>query len=85
MLIEGFPLDSTVTAQPHFTANRVYTVASDFHAHRLWLSLDNHVTDTTIDQITAVLGENDVFVCLDSALSDQSKVRLNDRATVKTI
>lgn len=83
MLMEGFPLDSTTEALPEFTHNTVTRVSSDLVAHRLFVCLSEKVHDETIAALA--LGEEDVFICLDAALTDEAKVRLEDGRRVKVI
>jgi adenine-specific DNA-methyltransferase len=83
MLIEGFPLDSTVETLPEFAHNTVTRVTSDLLAHRLFVCLDAAVHDETIAAL--VMGKDDSFICLDAALSDEAKVRLEDGRRVKVI
>jgi adenine-specific DNA-methyltransferase len=83
MLMEGFPLDSTVTRQSQFAANDVRLVESDFHEHRLWVCLDQRIEPATASALA--MADNDVFICLDSALDDETKLRLSDRGNLKTI
>lgn len=83
MLHLGFPLDSRIEALPAFTANVVQRVTSDFHAHSLFACFDATIADETINGLA--LGAEDVFVCLDSALTDQAKARLADVCNLRTI
>jgi adenine-specific DNA-methyltransferase len=83
MLIEGFPLDSSVTRQAQFTANDVQLVESDFHEHRLWVCLDQRIEPATVSALA--MADNDVFICLDSAVDDEMKLRLWDVVNLKTI
>ncbi len=83
MLMEGFPLDSTVEPLPEFTQNRVTRVSSDLLAHRLYVCLDAHVHPETI--AAPAMGKDDTFICLDAALTDEAKVRLEDGRRVKVI
>jgi adenine-specific DNA-methyltransferase len=83
MLMEGFPLDGTVAERPEFRRNRVQQVSSDMLAHKLYVCLDAHVYDETIAGLT--MAEDDIFICLDSALSDEAKVQLEDGRRVKVI
>ncbi|MDW8212426.1 MAG: site-specific DNA-methyltransferase [Roseiflexaceae bacterium] len=83
MLIEGFPLDSTVETLPEFTANTVRRVSSDALAHCLYVCLDEQVAEATI--VALPLSGDDLFICLDRALSDEAKVRLADGRRVKVI
>ncbi len=83
MLHLGFPLDSRIEALPAFTANAVQRVTSHFHAHSLFACFDATIAQATIDALA--LGEEDIFVCLDSALTDQAKARLADVCNLRTI
>ncbi len=83
MLQLGFPLDSRIEVLLQFTANTVQRVTSDFHAHSLYASFDAAVADETIAALS--LKDDDIFVCLDSALTDQTKARLSDVCNLRTI
>ncbi|NWF78705.1 MAG: hypothetical protein HXY37_01505 [Chloroflexi bacterium] len=83
MLLQGFPLDSTVTDEQGFTRNRIQRVESDAVGHRLFVCLDDQIADETIAQIQ--LAAEDVFICLDSALTDEAKLRLGDRCNLRVI
>jgi adenine-specific DNA-methyltransferase len=83
MLIEGFPLDSTVETLAEFPRNIVRRVSSDLVAHRLYVCLDARVHEETIAALA--LDADDLFICLDAALSDEAKVRLEDGRRVKVI
>lgn len=83
MLLQGFPLDSSVTDEVGFAANRIQRIAADAVGHRLYVCLDDQLAEATIAQIQ--LAAEDVFVCLDSALSDEAKLRLADRCTLRVI
>lgn len=84
LLIEGFPLHSRVGPAADFSSNKVLQVESDFSAHRLFVCLEAHINDKTIERL-AVLPQEDIFICLDSALNDAGKVRLDDVGNVRTI
>lgn len=83
LLLQGFPLDSAVSDEIGFKGNRIQRVESDAVGHRLFVCLDDQIADATIEQLQ--LAPEDVFVCLDSALSDEAKLRLGDRCTFKVI
>ncbi len=83
MLQLGFPLDSTIESLAEFSANALQRVTSDFHAHSLFACFDTTIADETINALA--LGSEDIFVCLDSALTDQSKARLSDVSNLRTI
>jgi adenine-specific DNA-methyltransferase len=83
MLIEGFPLDSTVTVIKDFKKNKLTQISSDFCEHSLFVCLDNMIKAETIN--TLALSEHDIFICLDNAVTDQDKARLDDKGLIKTI
>lgn len=83
MLQLGFPLDSTVEQLSEFSTNALRCVTSDFHAHSLFACFDANIADETINALA--LGSEDIFVCLDSALTDESKARLSDVCNLRTI
>ena len=82
-LIEGFPLHSRIETEARYTHNAVQRVSCDFHAHSLLICLDEEIEPETIRALD--LGDNDIFICLDSAISDQDKLRLSDKGMIKTI
>jgi vancomycin permeability regulator SanA len=83
MLLEGFPLDSTIGVVKDFKKNKVIKISSDFCEHSLFVCLDNTVNAGTIHTLS--LSENDIFICLDNAVTDQDKARLDDKGLIKTI
>lgn len=83
LLTEGFPLDSRMEIDPAYEANRVRRISSEFHAYQLLICLDEKVNSDTITHLD--LRSNDVFICLDRAITDQEKLRLSDKGLLKTI
>ncbi len=83
LLMQGFPLDSTIIRQDAFTYNDVQLVCSDACAHHLFVCLNERIEDNTIEQ--SRLRPEDIFVCLDSALTDHSKMRLADVCNLNVI
>lgn len=83
MLLEGFTLDSTIKRIAEFKANDVKLISSELNDHQLVVCLDEKIEEDTIDKLT--LGEKDIFICLDTAISDQAKLRLSDKGLIKTI
>lgn len=83
LLIEGFPLDSSIMSETSFTKNKVNKVTSESCEHSLFVCLDKKVEDATIKALS--LGDNDIFICLDNAVTDQDKARLDDKGLIKTI
>lgn len=84
MLLEGFPLDSKIEQAPEFD-DQVYVVSHPERSHRLLISLTpDTFSDQTVEQASQY--PKDTFICLESSLTDQSKIRLADAvAKVKTL
>ncbi|MCG3154009.1 MAG: hypothetical protein DKINENOH_00601 [bacterium] len=76
MLQQGFPLDSKITPQSGFKQNKVQLIESEACGHRLFVCLDPKIKEDTIKHLE--LRTEDIFVCRDSALTDQAKMRLAD-------
>lgn len=83
LLLQGFPLDSQVRSLPEFKANEVKQVTSEFVTHPLFVCFDKKIKAETVAKLK--LGSEDIFVCLDSALSDEAKVKLADQCNLKVI
>ena len=83
LLIEGFPLDGKIEELNEYTKNKVQQVISDFCEHKLIICLDEKVHSETIKNLQ--LADNDIFICLDSAVTDEEKVTLADKGLIKTI
>lgn len=84
MLLEGFSLDSKIEQAPEFD-DQVYVVSHPERSHRLLISLTpDTLSDQTVEQASQY--PKDTFICLESSLTDQSKIRLADAvAKVKTL
>lgn len=83
MLQEGFPLDSEIAELKEHKKNAVMQVKSEFCEHKLMVCFDKKIYQETINALD-IQGE-DIFVCLDSALSDEQKITLSDKGFLKTI
>lgn len=83
LLLQGFPIDSTISALPAFHLNTIQEVTHEFCAHKLNICLDEKIADTTVEAIS--IQPEDIFVCLDTALTDEAKLRLSDRCQLKVI
>ena len=84
LLLEGFPLDSDISQEESFERNTVWRVSSEFSEHRLFVTLDDEIWEETI-ATAEELEANDIFICLDKALSDESKIRMSDVCRLKVI
>jgi len=83
ILIEGFPLDSNIETANMFKKNKIQKVTSGDCEHALFICLDKKIDTKTINEL--ILGDNDIFICLDNSVSDQEKARLDDKGLIKTI
>jgi len=83
LLLQGFPLDSKVRSLPEFKGNDVQQVTSEFVTHPLYVCLDKKIKPETVAKLK--LSAEDIFVCLDSSLTDEAKVKLADQCSLKVI
>ncbi len=83
LLLQGFPLDSRVRPLAELKANRVLEITSEFCQHRLYVCLDTQIQPETVAALK--LRNEDILVTLDSALSDEAKIRLSDQCNLKVI
>ena len=81
-LLEGFPLDSTVN-EVLVGSNTVTKVSYESLESELLICLDSKIEDSLIEDLK--LNSNSTFICLDSAISNQDKLRLSDKGLIKTI
>jgi adenine-specific DNA-methyltransferase len=82
IMLEGFPLQSDIKSLAK-CENNIKSVSSDFHEHRLLVCLDKKIYDKALSSLE--LNTNDVFICLDAALTDEQKIILSDKGLIKTI
>lgn len=83
-LLEGFPLTSRASYLDEILHNEVYRIsAPEFCEHELFVCLDDAIQPNTIELLE--LQKDDTFICLDSALTDELKARLQDRFNVHVI
>jgi adenine-specific DNA-methyltransferase len=83
-LLEGFPLDSKIKQDDKFVKNKVLCVTSEHIGHRLFICLDSKLDISTVQDVR-LLEDEDIFICLDNAITDQEKMMLADGCNVKTI
>ncbi|GAA0194187.1 hypothetical protein GCM10009122_57470 [Fulvivirga kasyanovii] len=83
ILIEGFVLSSTIKKQEQYTKNEVKKVSDEYCQHTLLVCLDKKIAPETIESLE--LSGNDIFICLDNAISNVDKLRLSDKGLIKTI
>jgi len=83
MLIQGFPLDSSISVLSECKQNELKIVTAQNIAHRLLACLDDKINEDTITHLK--FSDGDIFVCLDSAVTDQMKMRLANKCILRTI
>lgn len=83
VLMEGFTLSSSLEILNEFSKNEVIRVTDEYCEHALLVCLDEKVQGETIEQLS--LSGRDIFICLDSAISNVEKLRLSDKGLIKTI
>lgn len=83
-LLEGFPLDSKIEQASKFSENIVHQLSSEYIGHKLFICLEEKVNPESIEQVNSLTSE-DVFICLDNALTDEAKLQLADGCNIKTI
>ena len=83
MLLEGFPLDSKIELLSQFKENKIKKISSDFRDNTLYICLDKDIVKETIEALN--LTDKERIICLDSAIDDQSKIRLEDKNLIKTL
>jgi len=86
MLREGFPLDSTIDRLEE-GALVVTRVGSSASSHRLFICLDTGFSRSLTVRTFEKLGiaTEDVFICLDEALTDEAKLRIRELCRLATI
>ena len=82
MLLEGFPLDASQT-KSHIGSNQIVKVESEIVSNTLLICLDDEIEESMIEELE--LDNASTFICLDSAISNQNKLRLSDKGLIKTI
>jgi len=83
ILMEGFTLCSTVSKIDEMERNVIRKITSEYCQHALLVCLDEKIDKGTIAGLQ--FGKDDIFICLDSAISTEDKLRLSDKGLIKTI
>ncbi|MBK7691203.1 MAG: hypothetical protein IPJ31_08825 [Bacteroidetes bacterium] len=83
MLLEGFTLCSEISSVLEIDTNSIKKITSEYCEHALLVCLDDTIQNVTISRLH--LGNDDIFICLDSAVSTEDKLRLSDKGLIKTI
>ena len=87
ILRQGFALDCTKEKLDSFKKNTIWKItdANDAVSKKikLYVCLDNVINEETIKALT--LGDDEKFICLDSAIDDSSYAKLSDKGRIETI
>lgn len=83
LIMEGYPLHSKIILNSNIKGNNVYEIYSNFVEGKLFICLDEKVESSTVDEM--VMDKYDYLICLDTAVSDELKVRLADKGKIKVI
>ena len=83
MLRQGFALDSIKESLKSLKKNDVICIKDDRFEGRLIICLDDKIHKDTI--LSLQLGDDDLFVCLDSAIDDENYCQLSDKGRIATI
>jgi adenine-specific DNA-methyltransferase len=81
LLQEGVQLTAAIRKEAAIKKNDILAVHSN--DRKLLICLDEKLYADSLEAIT--LGESDTLICLDSALTDEQKLRLADKGLLKTI
>ena len=81
LLHEGIQLTAPVRKDSAVKKNDLLAVESN--GRRILICLDDKLYADSLEAIS--LGESDTLICLDSALTDEQKLRLSDKVLLKTI
>jgi adenine-specific DNA-methyltransferase len=82
ILLEGFPLDSSTTVVK-IGVNNIIKVQHEWVPNVRQICLDSRIESQVIEELD--LGKNTIFICFDSAINNDDKLRLSDKGLIKTI
>ena len=83
LLRQGFALDSHIEKSTSVAGNLIYRIIDEKRPVVLNVCLDRFIEKETVQGIA--FGENDKFVCLNSAISDEIYAQLSDKGRVETL
>ncbi len=83
LLRQGFSLDSRIEKSTSVAGNTLYRIIDEKRPVVLNVCLDGSIAKETVQGIA--FGENDKFVCLNSAISDELYAQLSDKGRVETL
>lgn len=83
LLTEGFALTSKIEAFDSVTTNQISRITDPDKEYLLYVCLDEHINPDTIKALN--MNDNDIFICLGSAIDDQNLSALNDKGRIRTL
>lgn len=83
MLLHGFTLCSDISKLGEIKKNDIVKISSEFCQHSILVCLDKNIEKQTITDLH--LNDADIFICLDSAIANEDKLRLSDKGLIQTI
>lgn len=84
MLSQGFPLDSIIECEKNVNNNTLWIVKHNEVPFNMYICLDKDLAKSTVSYLVNKHSQ-DIFICLDEALSNETKVILSETLKVKTI
>lgn len=82
-LRQGFALDCKVEIVGSINSNKVWYLEDPDRPISLYVCLDEKIEPRTVEELN--VGENDKFICLNSAIDDTTYARLADKNRVQTL
>jgi len=83
VLTEGFTLTSKIETFDSVTTNQIARIVDLDKEYLLYVCLDEHINPDTIKALN--MNDNDIFICLGSAIDDQNLSALHDKGRIRTL
>lgn len=83
LLIEGFTLSCSVIKLNDIKSNDIFKASEPYSNHSLLICLDKELKMETVQALK--ISGDEIFICLDTAISNVDKLRLSDKGLIKTI
>lgn len=83
ILTEGFTLTSKIETFDSVTTNQIVRISDPDKEYVLYVCLDEYINPDTIKALN--MNDNDIFICLGSAIDDQNLSALHDKGRIRTL
>lgn len=83
LLAEGFALTSKIKTFDSVNTNQIVRISDPEKEYVLYVCLDEHINPDTIKALN--MNDNDIFICLGSAIDDQNLSALHDKGRIRTL